>query len=77
MRKRSFLTQSNGTLWVQLWPDVLPLALIFLTHYKQIVLLRCPVKQTEPSSICILLLFKLSNEYYTGCMDEGQFQADS
>lgn len=67
-------TCSNGIIWVQLSPDVLPLTPIFLTHYKQIILLIYPVKQTEPSTICILLLLKLPNKYFSGFMDEGQFQ---
>lgn len=78
MCKRSFHThtQSNGIIWVQLSPDVLPLTPIFLTHYKQIILIY-PVKQTEPSIVCILLLFKLPNKYFSGFTDEGQFQGDS
>ena len=74
MCKCSFHTHSNGIIWVQLSPDVLPPTLIFLTHYKQIILLIYPVKQTEPSIICILLLLKLPNKYFSGFMDEGQFQ---
>lgn len=70
-------THPNGIIWVQLSPDVLPLTLIFLTHYEQIILLTHPVKHTEPSIICILLLFKLPNKYFSGFMDGGHLQDSS
>lgn len=73
----SFHAHSNCIIWIQLSPDVLPLTSIFLMHYKQIILLIHPVKQTEPNIICILLLFKLPNKYFSGFMDEGQFQDNS
>lgn len=55
----------------------LPLTLIFLTHYEQIILLTHPVKHTELSIICILLLFKLPNKYFSGFMDGGHLQDSS
>lgn len=77
MCERSIHTRSNCIIWVQLSPDVLLLTPIFLTHYKQIILLIHPVKQTELSIICILLLFKLPNKYFSGFTGEGQFQDNS
>lgn len=72
MLQASFMhAHTNGIIWVQLSADVLPLTPIFLTHYKQIILLTHPVKQTELSIICILLLFKLPNKHFSGFMDGG------
>lgn len=68
---------TNGIIWVQLSADVLPLTPIFLTHYKQIILLTHPVKQTELSIICILLLFKLPNKHFSGFMDGRHLQDSS
>lgn len=53
---------------------VLPLTPIFLKHYKQIILLTHPVKQTELSIIYILLLFKLLNKHLGGFIDGGHLQ---
>lgn len=75
--KHSFHIHSNGITWVQLSPDVLHLTLIFITHYKEIILLIRPVRQTELSIVCILLLFKLPNKYFSGFMEQWQFQEDS
>lgn len=74
---QAFLTHTYGIIGVQLSPDVLPPTPIFLTHYKQIILLTHPVRQTEPSIICLLLLLKLPNKYFSGFMDGGHFQDSS